>query len=295
MQTSREAQIDELERHLTGAERYGVEVAHDGSGTIAHYDQETNRLRVGAKALERSGSASEPGYVVAQHNAYHQLAGYLMLGGIDRNEQPRRHPRAGEPTVPPAILEADTRTGHAVLVRTARDFADERLEMSHGDGAAATALLARTAKHGGVAGVATAAHRKDLLGHARELRTRMHEAADRLCGRQPGHNADGSRRQAPPCEPGWERIESGGGPITVRTDGDGVICRRRSIASGRTNQMRLATDIATLHRWERGQNIQAALPALSPDEREFLLSGATAEEWTELMGSEDGEADEGDE
>ena len=107
--------------------------------------------------------------------------------------------------------------------------------------------------------------------------------------------ADGTRRQAPPCEPGWERIESHGEQIAVRTDGDGVICRRRSIASGRTNQMRLATDIHTLRRWERGEQIQTALPGLSPDEREFLLSGATPEEWTELMGSEDDEDDDGDE
>ncbi|MCY4119343.1 MAG: hypothetical protein OXG72_00270, partial [Acidobacteria bacterium] len=63
------------------------------------------------------------------------------------------------------------------------------------------------------------------------------------------------------------------------------------VASGRTNRMRLATDIATLRRWERGEEIQTALPGLSPDEREFLLSGATPEEWTELMGS-DGEAEQ---
>ncbi|MCY4119342.1 MAG: hypothetical protein OXG72_00265, partial [Acidobacteria bacterium] len=205
-----------------------MKVARDGSGTTARYDQATNRLRIGAKALERGGSAEEPGYVVAQHNAYHQLGSYLMLGSVDRDERPRRHPRAGEQPIPQAILDAETRSGHAVLARTAHDFADERLEISHGEGAAAAALIARAEKRGGVAGMATAGQRRDLLGHARELRTRMHEAADLMCYRQPGQNADGSWRDAPRHEPGWERIESGTGPIGVRADGDGVICRRRS-------------------------------------------------------------------
>lgn len=33
------------------------------------------------------------------------------------------------------------------------------------------------------------------------------------------------------------------------------------------------------NRWQRGHYIQSALPNLSPDAREFLLTGATPAEW----------------
>ena len=34
----------------------------------------------------------------------------------------------------------------------------------------------------------------------------------------------------------------------------------------------------------RGMHIQDAFPFLTPDEREFLLTGMTSEEWAELFG-----------
>tara|TARA_A100001515_G_scaffold101193_1_gene81967 strand:- start:225 stop:377 length:153 start_codon:yes stop_codon:yes gene_type:complete len=38
--------------------------------------------------------------------------------------------------------------------------------------------------------------------------------------------------------------------------------------------------------WERGTPIQVAMPHLSPDEREFVMTGITPTEWTETFGEE---------
>jgi hypothetical protein len=39
-----------------------------------------------------------------------------------------------------------------------------------------------------------------------------------------------------------------------------------------------------LIQWERGVLIQDAMPHLSPDEREFLMTGITPDEWADTMG-----------
>jgi hypothetical protein len=36
--------------------------------------------------------------------------------------------------------------------------------------------------------------------------------------------------------------------------------------------------------WKSGTLIQNAMPQLSPDEREFLMTGVTKEEWDETFG-----------
>lgn len=37
----------------------------------------------------------------------------------------------------------------------------------------------------------------------------------------------------------------------------------------------------------QGEHVQDVFPYLSPDQREFLISGTTAQEWEELFGSGD--------
>lgn len=55
---------------------------------------------------------------------------------------------------------------------------------------------------------------------------------------------------------------------------------RKSLFSGRTNTMTLPIDHARFMAWRRGEYlIQDAFPDLSAEEREFLMSGATPEEW----------------
>ncbi len=39
--------------------------------------------------------------------------------------------------------------------------------------------------------------------------------------------------------------------------------------------------------WQAGQHIQHAMPQLTPEEREFLLTGATPQEWDAAFGDDD--------
>jgi hypothetical protein len=48
-------------------------------------------------------------------------------------------------------------------------------------------------------------------------------------------------------------------------------------------------------RYEAGMKIQDAFPHLNADDREFILSGITPEEWDEHMGEDDENFHEGDE
>lgn len=43
--------------------------------------------------------------------------------------------------------------------------------------------------------------------------------------------------------------------------------------------------------WEQGTLIQEAMPNLSDEEREFLISGATQKEWDEAYPLEDGDGE----
>ena len=62
---------------------------------------------------------------------------------------------------------------------------------------------------------------------------------------------------------------------------------KQSPLSGKTNSRDIDVDRATLERWEAGGIlIQDAFPNLSDDDREFILSGITPEEWDEHFGEE---------
>jgi len=39
--------------------------------------------------------------------------------------------------------------------------------------------------------------------------------------------------------------------------------------------------------WRKGMNVQDAFPMLSPEQREFLMTGMTPEEWDDLFGEEE--------
>ncbi len=41
-----------------------------------------------------------------------------------------------------------------------------------------------------------------------------------------------------------------------------------------------------LLRWNSGELIQSAMPNLTPDQREFLMTGVTPEQWEEMFGEE---------
>lgn len=65
---------------------------------------------------------------------------------------------------------------------------------------------------------------------------------------------------------------------------------RRSQLSGITRTMSLPVSQAQLDSWKAGILAQNVFTNLTPDEREFVMTGITPEEWEEAFG---GEEDEG--
>ena len=61
---------------------------------------------------------------------------------------------------------------------------------------------------------------------------------------------------------------------------------RTSIMSGIERTKEINVTHAQLLAWENGTVIQIAMPNLTPDEREFLMTGITADEWEGLGGDE---------
>ena len=57
---------------------------------------------------------------------------------------------------------------------------------------------------------------------------------------------------------------------------------RTSLYSRITRTLDLPITEAQLDAWASGELIQNAFPNLSPDDREFLKTGITAEEWEQL-------------
>ena len=61
-----------------------------------------------------------------------------------------------------------------------------------------------------------------------------------------------------------------------------------SMITGRKHTRTIVLDPADLDRWQNSDVlIQHAMPYLSSDDREFLISGVTPSEWEEAFGDED--------
>lgn len=75
--------------------------------------------------------------------------------------------------------------------------------------------------------------------------------------------------------------------ILTRLAPDILIVAVKSLFTGAVNTMTLPITEREWNSWQSGQHIQHAMPHLTPDQREFLLSGATPEEWDALYGSDD--------
>ena len=63
-----------------------------------------------------------------------------------------------------------------------------------------------------------------------------------------------------------------------------MIIEKESPLSGNKNTMTLQVTEAQLAEWQGGELIQRAMPHLTADEREFLMTGITAEEWENHFG-----------
>ena len=66
-----------------------------------------------------------------------------------------------------------------------------------------------------------------------------------------------------------------------------MLITRKSMVSGKEHTLDLPISAAEALAYEKGALIQDAFPNLSPDQREFIKSGITAEEWTSVFGSDD--------
>lgn len=63
-----------------------------------------------------------------------------------------------------------------------------------------------------------------------------------------------------------------------------MLIQRKSYVSGQVNTMDLDVTMDQLESWQNGELIQVVMPNLTPDEREFLITGITPDEWKKIFG-----------
>ena len=67
-----------------------------------------------------------------------------------------------------------------------------------------------------------------------------------------------------------------------------VFVYKQSIATGHINTMVIPTTQGRIEYWmQSGELIQDVMPDLTADQREFLMSGITPEEWDDMFGGDD--------
>jgi hypothetical protein len=66
-----------------------------------------------------------------------------------------------------------------------------------------------------------------------------------------------------------------------------MIITRKSPFSGVENSMDIPVTQEQLDAWELGSLIQNVMPGLTPDEREFIMTGITASEWEATFGGDE--------
>jgi len=66
-----------------------------------------------------------------------------------------------------------------------------------------------------------------------------------------------------------------------------MLIERKSPHSGIVNTMEIDVTEEQLQKWRYGTLIQIAMPALTPDEREFIMTGLTSEDWDAMFGDEE--------
>lgn len=60
---------------------------------------------------------------------------------------------------------------------------------------------------------------------------------------------------------------------------------KTSMFSGKDHTVNVNVTVAELYAWQiKGEKIQDAMPHLTPDEREFLMTGVMPDEWDEAFG-----------
>jgi len=66
-----------------------------------------------------------------------------------------------------------------------------------------------------------------------------------------------------------------------------MLITRKSMISGVTRSLDIPITHSQIQNYNEGTTIQRAFPQLSPSEREFMMTGATDEEWDDAFGGEE--------
>ena len=66
-----------------------------------------------------------------------------------------------------------------------------------------------------------------------------------------------------------------------------MLVEKKSIISGQSNVMNLDVTHEEIDNWQNGMLIQDACPRLNADEREFLMTGITPDEWNNMFGEDE--------
>jgi len=67
-----------------------------------------------------------------------------------------------------------------------------------------------------------------------------------------------------------------------------MLISRKSPLTGLTNTMDIPVTVAQLDAWYNGELIQRAMPNLTADEREFIMTGYTSEDWNAIFAYPEG-------
>ena len=62
-----------------------------------------------------------------------------------------------------------------------------------------------------------------------------------------------------------------------------MLIAKTSLLSSRTHEMEIDVSDKQIALWMEGALIQDVMPSLSADEREFLMTGITPDEWNEMF------------
>ncbi len=68
-----------------------------------------------------------------------------------------------------------------------------------------------------------------------------------------------------------------------------MLIKRHSLMTGVEHELELPVTQEQLHRWIKGAKIQDVMPHLTADQREFIMTGITAEEWASTFPKEEDE------
>lgn len=73
---------------------------------------------------------------------------------------------------------------------------------------------------------------------------------------------------------------------SIIRDGDEIVFAKICSVTNEKYILKVPVDLVT--RWQDGEAIQNVFPMLTPDDREFILSGLTPAEWDEMVEGDEG-------